>query len=156
MRLCVCAAAASFALSLAACSRSAPDSGNLPSLLAADRAFAGLSREQGAAAAFRRYLSTDAVELPQGGEPVHGRAAIAAELEALEPGALDWEPAGGEVAADGTLGYTWGRYVLKVSTPEGATRVSRGKYLSVWRRQADGRWLVVADMGNASSTSPDP
>jgi ketosteroid isomerase-like protein len=44
----------------------------------------------------------------------------------------------------GDLGYTWGHYKI---TTDGETK--HGKYMTVWHRESDGTWKVIADMGNA-------
>ena len=48
------------------------------------------------------------------------------------------------MGADGTLGYTWGRYRVEA----GDSITGRGRYLTVWRRQPDGSWKVDADIGS--------
>lgn len=113
-----------------------------------DRAFAAHSREHGVRAAFLAYMAEDGVLL-RAGPPIAGRAAYA-EATAGDPEGvtLDWAPEHAVVSDDGTLGYTWGYYVLGVPDKDGARRESRGKYLSVWRRQKDGSWKFIADIGN--------
>ena len=48
---------------------------------------------------------------------------------------LQWTPAKAEVSESGDLGRTSGTYE---STMGGVT--DRGKYLTVWKKQADGSW----------------
>jgi len=36
-------------------------------------------------------------------------------------------------------------------TPDGERR---GKYITIWRKQADGRWKVAADLGNQGPLAP--
>jgi len=61
--------------------------------------------------------------------------------------ALRWQPAWAEMS--GELGYSTGRWQLHVRGEDGADKIAgTGKYCTVWRRQADGRWRVVFDMGN--------
>ncbi len=64
---------------------------------------------------------------------------------------LTWEPTTGEIQPSGTVGYTSGRYTLRMKTPNGETRERHGSYLTVWGKQKDGSWKVIADGG-----SPDP
>ena len=52
------------------------------------------------------------------------------------------------------LGYTVGRYEARRGGPGGEVSVSSGTYLTVWQRQSDGTWKVLADLGN--SDPPDP
>jgi ketosteroid isomerase-like protein len=117
-------------------------------LLDTDRAFAEAARAQGTAAAFKAFAAVDAMLLPQGEQPVVGREAIYRGMLASDnAGALTWSPRGGDVSRSGDLGYTWGEYQFYGSNaPSGA--VAYGKYVTVWRRQADGSWKFVADIGN--------
>jgi ketosteroid isomerase-like protein len=66
---------------------------------------------------------------------------------------LTWTPIKAEMAASGDLGYTYGTYVYTAKNKEGKVVVNYGKYTSIWKKQKDGRWKVMVDMGNSS---PDP
>jgi ketosteroid isomerase-like protein len=118
-------------------------------LLQTDREFAQASIDLGAAEAFRRYLSEDAVMFSSGRNPVHGRGSI---YEIMKQGSgayeLRWEPQAGEVAGSGEMGYTWGLYTFVEKGEGGAT--SYGKYVNVWKRDDDGNWRVLIDIGNES------
>jgi ketosteroid isomerase-like protein len=57
---------------------------------------------------------------------------------------LRWEPLTADVS--GALGYTVGRYQLL----KAGVVIDSGLYLTVWRRQPDGRWKVAADIGNTT------
>lgn len=140
--------------SLAACTPGSDAARHADELMAVDAEFAGYSRDRGAAAAFDRYLADDAIHLPRQGEAVSGRVAIVDGLRALDDGwVLDWAPVHGEASVDGSFGYTWGRYALyRAATPDAR---QLGKYLTVWRRDAQGRWRVAADIGNQTPPVPD-
>jgi hypothetical protein len=58
---------------------------------------------------------------------------------------LVWTPSKVEVSADGTLGYTWGRYDFTSRGKDGKTDASSGVYLTIWKRQDDGSWKFVYD-----------
>ena len=58
-------------------------------------------------------------------------------------------------SADGTFGYTRGTYESPMLGPNGQQVVERGKWISVWRRDADGRWRIVVDTYNTDSPPPD-
>jgi len=58
-----------------------------------------------------------------------------------------------DMAASGDLGYTYGTYVFTSKNKEGKLVASYGKYTSIWKKQKDGQWKVVVDMGNSS---PEP
>jgi ketosteroid isomerase-like protein len=153
-RTCLSVAALAAVAALTACASGADPGRYVEALLAADNEFAARSRAQGAADAFHAFLADDAIELPRQGEAVTGRAAIVDGLRALDDGwVLDWTPMHAEASADGTLGWTWGRYELyRADSPDAK---ATGKYLNVWRRGADGRWRVAADIGNQAPRAPD-
>ena len=64
---------------------------------------------------------------------------------------LTWEPTKGEVLVGGDVGYTAGSWVRRGRTPEGTLAETRGQYLTTWRKQKDGTWKIVYDIG---STAP--
>ncbi|MDI6780166.1 MAG: DUF4440 domain-containing protein [Bacteroidota bacterium] len=53
-----------------------------------------------------------------------------------------------EVSNSGDLGYTWGTYKTKFEGAQGKPLERTGKYLTVWKKQNDGGWKVIADIGN--------
>ncbi|MCG2717170.1 MAG: nuclear transport factor 2 family protein [Candidatus Marinimicrobia bacterium] len=82
--------------------------------------------------------------------PITGRDTIYQQMLANNEYILSWEPQNGEVASSGDLGYTWGKYKVTAKNPDGAATCRYGKYLNVWKKQPDGSWKVLVDMGNAS------
>jgi ketosteroid isomerase-like protein len=111
----------------------------LASLVAAERAFSRLSKEQGMKAAFLANLADDSVLFRPG--PVPGRSFT--EARPSPPIELTWWPVYAEVSAGGDLGYTTGPYELRA---EGAVK-DRGYYVTAWQKAADGSWKVAADLG---------
>ena len=84
--------------------------------------------------------------LARGKEAIH---AVITELEAMPGFSVRWRPDAAEVGTGGDLGYTIGSYQMHMEGPDGPMRV-KGKYLTVWQKQADGTWMVIADMFNAN------
>ena len=81
----------------------------------------------------------------------YGADAVNSLLGRFPPTAtLTWEPAFVDVSASGNLGYTWGRYELNLSPPRvgAAPLITRGTYVTIWKRQPGGAWKVVLDGGN--------
>ena len=124
--------------------------GPVDEMLAADSAFAKMAAEAGVPAAFAAYAAADVRMFPEGQEPYSGRDALIERFAAWPEGAvLRWTPVEGMAASSGDFGFTWGRFVF--SAPGEADAVEHhGKYVSIWRREADGSWKFVADIGNAS------
>ena len=61
---------------------------------------------------------------------------------------LVWQPEKVGVARSGDLGYTSGTYVWTFKDASGKPVSDKGKYLTVWKKQADGSWKVLFDMFN--------
>ena len=53
-------------------------------------------------------------------------------------------------AVERDVGYTRGSYVFRANGPDGKPQISYGKYVTIWRKQADGEWKFVLDIGNHS------
>ena len=85
-------------------------------------------------------------------DEIHSRDAIAKDwapyFEANGP-RLTWKPTKGEVLGHGDLGYTVGTWERRAAGAGGQTAVTRGNYLTVWRKQADGVWRVSFDTGSS-------
>ena len=124
-------------------------------VLAADRAFAARAGEVGTAQAFREFADPDEGKMwPTGGEPVVGADAIHRFMGGDSPqtGRLLWEPAEAVVAESGELAATWGRSRYVPDDRDKPERV--GRYLSVWRKDEDGRWRFLWDLGNDRPLRP--
>jgi uncharacterized protein (TIGR02246 family) len=84
-----------------------------------------------------------------------GRDAIAKGMkEALaDPNwSLALQPGQVEVAKSGDLGYARGTYVLTSTDPASKKAVTeKGRFLTVFRKGADGSWKAVQDMNNAEA-----
>lgn len=118
-------------------------------LLETDRAFAQASMENGAAEAFKMFLAEDAIQMPQGGTPLIGRNAIYESMsKSTVEYTLAWSPEKAEVALAGDMGWTWGYYNMNWVDDNGEPKISRGKYVNIWRKMDDGSWKVIVDMGN--------
>lgn len=63
---------------------------------------------------------------------------------------MTWQPVKAEISASGDLGYTYGYYQARSHTAQGDV-VREGKYTTIWRKQSDGTWKVVLDIGNEGS-----
>ena len=55
------------------------------------------------------------------------------------------------VAGSGDLGYSQGRYDLTVNDSQGRLSTEVGKYVTVFRKQADGSWKLTADIFNSDN-----
>jgi ketosteroid isomerase-like protein len=123
----------------------------LAAIVEAERAFARASVAKGMRAAFLESFAEDGIALQP--HPVRIREAYARDETAPPPSILlEWEPASGDVAQSGELGWLTGPYVASDRTRR--DRPPRhGFYVSVWRKQAGAPWRVVLDLG---TTTPAP
>ena len=120
-------------------------------LMAADRAFNQATQDRGVDGWVDFFDPEGAMIQPNVGE-IRGLEEIRGAMTGLDDPAftLTWEPVRAEGSADGTLGYTVGRY-QSTTVLASDTVVSRGRYVTIWRRQPDGSLRVVMDLGNPSA-----
>jgi len=115
----------------------------------ADIAFAKATAERGVDGWVSYFADSGVMAIP--GRNVVGRAAIR-ELMAPELGdttvSLTWKPVSVEVSPDARMGYTIGRWD-RTSRVNASAPVRHGSYVTVWRKQGDGTWKVMLDIGNA-------
>ncbi|HXY11195.1 MAG TPA: DUF4440 domain-containing protein [Terriglobales bacterium] len=72
---------------------------------------------------------------------------------------LSWHASKVGVARSGDLGYTSGTYDFSMKDASGKTFSDKGKYLTVWKKEANGTWKVLVDTYNSdlpSIPSPPP
>ncbi len=111
----------------------------------ADWVKAVTAKDTGALPAF---YAEDAVLLPPGGQMVSGREAITKTWQQMvaQPGfGLTFASAKVEVSKSGDMAYEIGDYTLTVNDKRGKPQATKGKYVVVWGKQADGSWKAVVD-----------
>lgn len=105
-----------------------------------ESAFSARCLEIGIRDSFLEYFTPDAIHF----EPGPRLARPDLERETIPTSVrLSWEPRIVRVANTGQLAVSTGPYVLQ--TQDGKS--SSGYFLSMWKRQVDGGWKVVADIG---------
>jgi uncharacterized protein (TIGR02246 family) len=98
----------------------------------------------------------DAVINPPNEPAVKGRAAIRAWLEKFPP-MTEFKLKNEKVEGGDDLGYVLGTYTMTI-TPPGAPGPVKdsGKFVTIVRRQPDGRWLCAVDMFSSDLPPPPP
>jgi ketosteroid isomerase-like protein len=115
-------------------------------LIEADKQFSSLCVEQGMKAAFIEYLDSNGVLLRPNHFPIVGADAVDFIIQQDESAyQLSWQPRFADVARSGELGYTYGVYTLQQKQTDS---VVYGTYVSIWKKQQDGKWKYVLDAGN--------
>jgi ketosteroid isomerase-like protein len=126
-------------------------------LLQIDEDFSRVSVDSGVAEAFHQFLDKDCLMLSAGSEPLTGREKIYERMkERAGAYTLSWKPQRAEVAAAGDMGWTWGKYVLEFVDKDSNKQKSYGKYVNIWKKQSDGQWKVLVDIGNESPPPENP
>ncbi|HEY7461169.1 MAG TPA: DUF4440 domain-containing protein [Gemmatimonadota bacterium] len=109
--------------------------------------------------AFLTFVSDSATFYSNGGRILRGKQEVGEQWKPLfDPAgpALAWQPTDSDVASSGDLGYSRGVWKISQDGPEGR-REGTGKYVTIWRKEADGKWRVVVDIGNPDEQpAPEP
>ncbi len=138
---------------VAGCSKSSINTtAESTALLQTDVRFSKASVEKGAAEAFYEFMDDSSVSLSPNSDPLTGKNNIHERM--MRGGndyTLSWTPKKADVARSGDFGYTWGTYELSFKAEDGTPQTRHGKYLNVWRKQNDGLWKLLVDIGNQST-----
>lgn len=113
-----------------------------------ERRFAARALVIGWKQAFLEFFADDAVGF-DGGRAGSAREQVRANPDPPPDMQLLWEPRYGDAAASGELGYLTG----PVRTVRPSAPVRHSVYFSVWKRQRNGSYAVVMDVG---TTNPSP
>jgi ketosteroid isomerase-like protein len=120
-----------------------PEGGpDLKTLVNTERAFSKTSEAKGMRDAFLAYLADDGILFRP--NPVSGKKWWLERPPA--EGLLTWEPIFADVSRAGDLGYTTGPWEFREKGPDD-TEVAHGNFVTVWKKQADGTWKFVIDLG---------
>lgn len=126
-------------------------------VLAADSAWAEAFAQKDVEGYLSFVDSSASIQQPNGAT-VTGRAAIGemiAAFYAMPNLTGTWRPAHAEAARSGDLAYTTGSFQFHFTDPAGNAAVEKGKYLEVWRKQADGSWKMIVESFNSDEPLPE-
>ena len=101
---------------------------------------------------FMSFYASDASVYAPGMPVATGTGPIRAAMTSMTstPGfALQWTAAKADVSSSGEMGYTTGSYQMSMGGP-----AEKGKYVTLWKKQADGSWKVAEDIFNADAAPP--
>ena len=108
---------------------------------------------KGDTAAVAGMYAEDGVILPPNHARVQGRAGIAAFMKEMTDAGLSLKLTAVDSWVDGALGVRSGSYIL---LDKAQKEIDHGKWMEVWRKGADGKWLMVRDMWNSDDPPPPP
>jgi ketosteroid isomerase-like protein len=119
-------------------------------LIDADIAFSDYSQKHGYQKSFIEFADDSLVLLHDNSMPIIGKPNLIKSYEGKSDSGivLTWKPAKAIIAESGELGYTYGfwTYVAQTDT-------SYGTYMTVWKKDAHGKWRFIADTGNQGLTA---
>jgi ketosteroid isomerase-like protein len=99
-------------------------------------------------AGFAEWFAEDGVALGNGAMPLIGRVAIAKSANwSPKVYQLTWTPTDAVLGPSGDMGYTWGHFEGHSKDANGNPVTTSGRYMTIWRKGADGQWKVVLDAG---------
>jgi len=110
--------------------------------------------QKGLAHSFSLLYTEDAVTVNGDGTLTRGRPAIEAARIALmkqyqlQNGIISTQ----DLVVVDDLAYEMGGYSFTLKAPDKPAEVQTGRYLTIWQRQADGRWLIKTDSGLTNRT----
>ena len=143
------------AVSLAGCQASASaglSDADTSALRQHDKAIADAANAGNFAAAVSYYQDDAGLLLPNTAV-VQGREPIRKWLAANPPIAgFTIEPV--DIDGRGDLAYVRGNYSLTLTPPGAAAIHDRGKFVEIWRKQADGSWKIKWDIFNSDLPPP--
>jgi ketosteroid isomerase-like protein len=122
---------------------------------AANKRFVDLYNKGDAAAAAKVYAS-DAIVMPPNGSPVNGQSAIAEFWQgAYKNGVRNVNLTTTEFETHGSYAHELGTYQLVVQGADGnVVARDNGKYMVLWKRNANGQWQWYRDIYNSSVAAP--
>ncbi len=107
-------------------------------------AFAKKASDTTMAIAFLEYLYDEAVVFRP--EPVNGKLWYSSRPPS--PAQLKWWPIYVVSSSTGDMGLSTGPYEFRTENSD-TVPVYHGHFVSIWKRQADGKYKVMADLGNS-------
>jgi ketosteroid isomerase-like protein len=136
----------SWALLITACKPAVDKEALKKEIFQTEKAFEKMAAEKSIAEAFYTFATDSAVIKRQNDTLIVGRENIKAFYEKGNKNAtVNWTPDFIDVAEDGTLAYTFGKYVWKIKNDTGAVEEFKGVFHTVWKRQKDNSWKYVWD-----------
>ncbi len=127
----------------------AQENKNLIKLVETEKSFARTAGEKGTREAFLEFLADDGLVFNP--TAMNGKEFWLARP--ASPALLAWNPAFADVSSNGILGYTTGDWEYRPKGKSDAP-VAFGQFMTVWRKQANGDYKAVADLGISHDKPP--
>lgn len=123
-------------------------------LLQVDRDFSAMSVKEGMFNAFLYFVDEDGVFLRNNSYPSKGKERLRQYYSAKSDTSfiLSWEPVFEKISESGDIGYTYG---IWTNTQKVSGEISKGTYVTIWKKQDDGSWKFTLDTGNSGLSSKE-
>jgi len=125
---------------------------DLGMMVETERSFSQMSEQEGIREAFGAFIADDGILFRP--RAVVGKKWM--QEHPLPPSQtrplLTWEPIFAAISRSGDLGYTTGPWQYKNDIKD-AKPSAFGNFMTIWKKQANGRWRFVLDLG---TSNPDP
>jgi uncharacterized protein (TIGR02246 family) len=108
---------------------------------------------------YSSFYADDAALFWPGTPMVTGKAAIREFMKsffAMPSFTLSFQTVKVQVSGSGDMAFSWGVNAVTLTDPAGNVVKDKGKYLTVYLKQPDGNWKVIADTGNSDLPAPIP
>lgn len=120
-------------------------------VLEAEKSFAAYSVAHGTKDAFLKFLDSNSVVFEKG-KAVNGLETW--NKKEKSSGVLNWHPVYGCISTSGDLGFTTGPWTFQEKNVKDSI-VARGQYSTVWKKNQQGGWKALVDLGNNNVPSLD-
>ncbi len=109
--------------------------------------FKVMAQSKGIQEAFYTFADSNAVIKRDNDSLIQGKEAIKTFFNnpKYKKAAVTWKPDFVSVSKDGTLAYTYGKYVWTSTDSLGNKKDFKGRFHTVWKKQKDGSWKYVWD-----------
>jgi ketosteroid isomerase-like protein len=105
------------------------------------------------------YYEADALEMAPNSPVIKGKDNILAFQQGMTKSGMKFNSVEFqtlELAADGKIACEIGSYNMNITLPPMGEMKDAGKYIALWRQQADGSWKVHAETWNTDLPAPPP
>jgi len=116
-------------------------------VIKAEDDFKNLAQTKGIPEAFYQFADDNAIIKRENDTIIKGKENIKLYYSDQKylSAKVTWKPDYVEVSEDGTMAYTYGKYVWKSKDFQGKELEFKGVFHTVWKRQKDGSWKYVWD-----------
>lgn len=129
------------------CNTSVEKESLIKEIFNSEKAFEKMCAEKGIAEAFYFFADDSAVIKRENDTLIIGKEQIKEyyNKEFYKTAKVSWAPDFIDVSEDGTLAYTYGKYLWVSKDEKGNDVEYRGVFHTVWKRQIDNTWKYVWD-----------